>query len=1492
MEKTRFSLADNYYRTLLDASNDAILVLESNSGTILYANQKFIDWLGYSKDQWNTSSLSSLICHDVTVPAAADISQLCQKLSSLQKERIGQCQIQAINGNRYWVEVRLKPVQLDDNTRILAIIQNISEFKRNETRLQDSEKNWRSIAENVPDIIIVTDRYGIIQFVNKVFPGHDINDVVGRSTFDFQPAEYHEAMRHSLEQVFTKGEVVTLETVGAGSPGELRHYVSRFSPIKENNQVVAALLIATDVTEQINAQQALHQSEEKFKKAFYASPDVIAITRLADGKIIEINDSFEHITGYNKREAIGRTTLELNIYADPRERQRLIDQLRDTRSVKDFPWSLRTKTGELRDCLISSEVFAFGEEVYMVSVIRDITNTKIAEQALRSSESSLRKAQEIANLGNWSINLQTNEVTWSDNLYRIYGFNKGDYNGDVWDIIFQTIHPEDRAKLDDALRHIKLASKPKWQMDYRIIRPDGELRYLWSNGEFLYDDNGKPVKVVGIVQDVTERELNQQELQRSRTELKQRNLSLSTINTIADRVFRAGDVTAVAREAVHAIAEFANSPSITFYRVDKHNATLDLVYTTESNQTMVNAVRQLPLEGTISGRAVEERKIFDVEDIANDNRLHEGAKNFAQQQGYVSAVCLPTIFNDEVLGIINFAYKKPHRLSRAEHETFLSIGKSIGLALANARHIAQLEVEMRDRQQAEETLRNIAVGVSAATGDEFFRSLVTKFAHTFAVDYAFLGELDKSTHGKIKTIAVCVNGAIADNFEYDLKDTPCESVMNNQPCVISNSVQQEFPNDLLLQKMGVEGYVGTPLHDSNGSIIGIFVALHSEPLINADLMQSMLQIFAVRAAAEMERISGEAALRRSEEHLRLALNSSNVGTWEWDIPSGEVTWSQNVERIFHVIPGSFRGGYSEYLDLIHPEDLVAVKAAIDDALKGIRTYAVEHRIKCSCEGECWIYCQGEVHRDGNGNPVRMLGTVSDVSERKNAELRVKASQKMLQLILDTIPVRVFWKDLNSVYLGCNKLFAQDAGIQSAQQIIGKTDFDMVWREQAEQYRADDRQVIQSGVPKVRYEEPQSQQNKTRWLETSKIPLTDLNGNIIGMLGTYSDITERKQALEDKRRSEQRLILHFQQTPLAVIEWNNDMEIVEWNQAAEGIFGYSHDEAVGQNVLELIVPKQKRLQIDNVASSLLHAQGGRRNINENITKDGKSIICDWYNTPLVDENGQVMGVASAAMDITERVKTAQELEQYREHLEELVEQRTDELTRVNKELEAFSYSVSHDLRAPLRSIDGFSQVLVEDYFDKLDEEGKDYLQRVRQGAQRMAQLIDDMLKLSRLTRSHLQHENINISELATEICTALQKEASDRTVQFDITPNVFAYGDEGLLTVVLDNLISNAWKYTSKTSHGVIEVGALADDKETTYWVKDNGAGFNMKYVDKLFGAFQRLHHTHEFEGSGIGLATVARIIHRHGGRVWAEGVENQGATFYFTLPNRPNKTNQ
>jgi light-regulated signal transduction histidine kinase (bacteriophytochrome) len=235
------------------------------------------------------------------------------------------------------------------------------------------------------------------------------------------------------------------------------------------------------------------------------------------------------------------------------------------------------------------------------------------------------------------------------------------------------------------------------------------------------------------------------------------------------------------------------------------------------------------------------------------------------------------------------------------------------------------------------------------------------------------------------------------------------------------------------------------------------------------------------------------------------------------------------------------------------------------------------------------------------------------------------------------------------------------------------------------------------------------------------------------------------------------------------------------------------------------------------------------------------------------------------------------------LEERVAERTAELAAVNKELEAFAYSVSHDLRAPLRSIGGFSQALLEDYESELDAEGQDYLRRVVAASQHMGQLIDDLLQLSRLTRREMRREQVDLSALARSVATRLREAEPHRPVEFVIAERVFARGDERLLTVVLENLLGNAWKFTSRRPEARIEFGVTSHEGQAAYYVGDNGAGFDMAYADRLFRPFQRLHSEADFEGTGIGLTTVQRVVHRHGGRVWASAKPDQGSTFYFTL---------
>jgi PAS domain S-box-containing protein len=345
----------------------------------------------------------------------------------------------------------------------------------------------------------------------------------------------------------------------------------------------------------------------------------------------------------------------------------------------------------------------------------------------------------------------------------------------------------------------------------------------------------------------------------------------------------------------------------------------------------------------------------------------------------------------------------------------------------------------------------------------------------------------------------------------------------------------------------------------------------------------------------------------------------------------------------------------------------------------------------------------------------------------------------------------------------------------------------------------------------------------------------------------------------------------------------DGKILAWNRGAKETYGYTEAEALGRNVREIVAEPDREAAL-TLIQKIKQGEIVKSFELRRLAKDGR-VLDVWLTTTLLrDETGSPLAIATTERDITERKRAEKEISELNAGLERRVIERTTQLEAANKELEAFSYSVSHDLRAPLRSIDGFSQVLLEDYTDKLDAAGQDALKRVRAAAQRMAQLIDDMLKLSRVTRSELRLETVGLSAMAHAVLDELQRTQPERQVDCVIAEGIVTKGDTQLLRAVLENLLGNAWKFTGKQGCARIEFGKTQCESETTYFVRDNGAGFDMAFVDKLFGAFQRLHPVEEFPGTGIGLATVQRIIHRHGGRVWAEGALAQGATFYFTLP--------
>jgi PAS domain S-box-containing protein len=426
-------------------------------------------------------------------------------------------------------------------------------------------------------------------------------------------------------------------------------------------------------------------------------------------------------------------------------------------------------------------------------------------------------------------------------------------------------------------------------------------------------------------------------------------------------------------------------------------------------------------------------------------------------------------------------------------------------------------------------------------------------------------------------------------------------------------------------------------------------------------------------------------------------------------------------------------------------------------------------------------------------------------------------------------------------------------------------------------------------PRTAAAPPPSTARPTRWILGM---LAALGG--IGLIavrasaGRSQDRQRAERAESAVAESDSRLSQIIDNTSAVIYLRDCDGKYILVNRQYENLFGVRREKLVGLTdhdifpveladafrandlkALESRVP----LQMEEVAP---HADGPHTYIT--------------VKYPVTDATGNPSAVCGISTDITEVKHAQEEIRRLNAELEERVRQRTTELEASTRELDAFAYSVSHDLRAPLRALDGFSQVLAEDYADVLDETGREYLRRIQAATVRMGQLIDDLLDLSRTTRMELRRQPVDLAHLADEVTAELRAAEPDRVVTIDIDEGLHGSGDPHLLRLVLQNLIGNAWKFTGQRTAARIELGVQERNGQSVFFVRDNGAGFDPRYADKLFAPFQRVHSAKDFPGSGIGLAIVWRIIRRHGGEVWAESTPGSGATFFFTLAPAPGRT--
>ncbi|MEO8474888.1 MAG: PAS domain S-box protein [Chryseolinea sp.] len=510
----------------------------------------------------------------------------------------------------------------------------------------------------------------------------------------------------------------------------------------------------------------------------------------------------------------------------------------------------------------------------------------------------------------------------------------------------------------------------------------------------------------------------------------------------------------------------------------------------------------------------------------------------------------------------------------------------------------------------------------------------------------------------------------------------------------------------------------------------------------------------------------------------------------------------------------------------------------------------------------------------------------DITDRKMAEEELIREKTLLRTLIDNLPDYIYAKDNELKYLVNNKAHLNLMGVKSQMDAEGKTSVDILGAEQARRLKNDDENLVRTGEAINEKEEIFiDKTGATKFLLSTKVPIRDENNAIIGIVGITHDITKQKQTELELRNSN--YFLESAQRAGKIGYWISDLtdsRKLTWSTETYHIFEIDPKDFNGDvNTFYELVHFEDREKVKGAASFSIEHHMPYSIDHRIVLKDGSVKWVHQHGEVTLNEKGVAIQLLGIVQDITERKKAEEEILTLNAELEQRVKIRTEQLQQANKEMEAFTYSVSHDLRSPLRIIDGYAQILLEDYVGRLDDDGIKNLNTVMSNARKMGKLIDDLLDFSRVGRTDLKCVRINMDDVVTDVLSDLQLAGVSIPEGLTVAPLASAFCDPSLLKQVWINLISNAIKYSKAVNNPVIEIGYTHSLGHNIYYVKDNGAGFDMKYYHKLFGVFQRLHSHTEFSGTGVGLAIVQRIIIRHGGRIWAESKVAVGSTFFFSL---------
>jgi PAS domain S-box-containing protein len=1428
-------------------------------------------------------------------------------------------------------------------TSIDNLNQEIAERKRAEEALRESEAKYSSLVERGNDgIVILQD--GVIKYANSKMVemlDYSVEETINKPFINYVSPEHKELVIDRYRKRIAGKEVPLRYEFDIISKDGKTVNVEVNASLLEYKGTIADMAIIRDVTERKRAEEALRESEEKFSKGFYASPDIMCLVNLENNKFIEANDSFTRYTGYTRDEVIGHTSTELGIWANPEERERIIKTLHEQGRVSNEEIHTRTKSGEIRIGMFSAETIHIGGELYSITVIVDITERKRAEEALRESEEKFYKAFRSSPDAIAITTLKDGRfIEVNDSYTRITGFTREEVIGHTTSELGHWGKPGMRDRLIRTLTKRGRISNEEVHLRLK----SGEHTTSLFSAELIHI-SGEPC-MISVTTDITERKKREQ-LQQDENYVLTLIGQGAELSQLLDAIVRLGEKhnpsikgSVLLYDSSKDRLVQASGPSLPddFKELLKDGLPIGLnvgscgTAAYKKQRVIVTDIKNSPLfepfKETV--RCLTDNGLLSCWSepiISSNGELLGTIANYGNKLGEPNADSLRVLEWSTKVAAIAIERKQAEEALQNSYEKFMNIFQEASDGFIYLDQSGRILDVNKQALQIFGGSKEILLGKHFTNIGIFSKTdiptIMSGFAQVLIGQKPSLNIAIKNKKGEkrdlecsAKTVNMDnkISGVLVSVRDITERQRAEEALANeatrrrilieqsrdgivilDQNCKVYEANQRfaemigyspeevrelhvwdwefQFPREQVMDMVRSVDETGdhfeTQHKRKDSTIYNVEISTNGATIAGQKLVFCVCRDITERKRAEE-------ALRINEERFRLiADNATDMISRIQTVPTIRTDYiSPSCYRITGYKQEEFYTDPNLGLQMIHPDDREFFqKHLLSDNKKHHKPITI--RLVRKDGSIIWIEQTHAVISDEHSETVAMHLIARDITARKEAEEALRLSEQKFSKAFRSSPNTIAITTLkDGKFIEVNDSFTHITGY-TRDEVIGRSSKDIaIWAKTEDRERMLKMLKEKGQIYNEEFDFRIKSGEIRTWLFSGE--LIDI-GDELCIISMTIDITELKKAQTALSESEEKFSKAFSSSPdiISIVNIISN-KFIEVNDNFCNFTGYSRDEVIGHSApeIEIWAMKEDRDRI----LKIMNKQGRVSNEEFHLRTKSGEIRLALFSSEQILIGGEPCSIA-VVIDITESKAAEEKLKQTLAELESSSAQ----LAATNKELESFSYSVSHDLRSPLRSIDGFSQALLEDYENKLDKTGKDYLQRLRGASQKMGELIDGILNLSRLTRSEMHKEKVNLSALAEEITARLHEDQPERDADFVIGKGLIDRGDPQLLRALFENLLGNAWKFTSKREKTRIEFGITKNGEKKTYFINDNGAGFDMTYADKLFGAFQRLHETSEFPGTGIGLATVQRIINRHGGSIWAEGAVGKGATFYFTL---------